>query len=477
MILAMMPLVASMWVHAAGQPVALSPGPHLFVDNFLIEDQSELARIVCPPQRLPEPIVTGPEDKCFQPYLSVVRDPDTKRFRLWYGVPENAGQSHVAYMESDDGIHWERPHRVLDDPSPIQFGVSIIDEGPDHPDRAKRYKYGYWHGGGLRIAVSPDGLTWTPLVDRVVLEHNHDITAIFRDPLRERYGALPSRYIEGETWAGNRRIPHMSVSDDLVHWRPPWPIIAPDERDEGETQFYCMDGVLARGGLLIGLLKVLRDDLVVEGAPEGAYGLGYTVLAWSRDGAHWERDRDPFMDHNPRAGAWDHAMTWGDDQLIVGDETYVYYGGYRWGHKWERFTQRQIGLARMKRDRCVARRAREAQGVLRTTPFVFDKTNHRLVVNAQVHGGLRVRVLDVAGAALPGFDWEDCERIRGDSLEHAVRWTAPQSKLCGRPIRLEFALCLGDVYGFAFAPWSGNTRRPQHHGSKTVAGGEDCQCD
>jgi len=476
MMTAMIPLVASVCLHATGEPVALSPGAHLFVDEFLVEAQDGLNRIVCTPERLPEPVVTGPGDQCFQPYFTVVRDLETKRFRIWYGVPENAGQSHVGYMESDDGIRWERPHRVLEDPSTIQFGVSIVDEGPDFPDAAKRFKYGYWHGGGLRIAVSPDGLRWTPLVDRVVVEHNHDITAIFRDPIRERYGGLVSRYIEGESWAGKRRIPHMTVSDDLVAWRAPWRTIAPDDQDEGETQFYCMDGVLARGGLLIAMLKVLRDDLVVEGAPEGAYGLGYTVLAWSRDGEHWERDRTPFLDRNATVGAWDHAMTWGDCQLVVGDETYIYYGGYQWGHKWERFTQRQIGLARMKRDRYVARRAGEAPGVLRTPLFVFDEPKHRLLVNADVHGDLRVRVLDAAGEALPGFDWEDCEAVRGDSLAHVVRWTCPQKDLRGRPIRFEFALRRGDLYGFEFAPWSGSTRRARDSGSKTAAGGEDCQC-
>ncbi|MCH5374438.1 MAG: hypothetical protein JJ992_10695, partial [Planctomycetes bacterium] len=37
-----------------------------------------------------------------------------------------------------------------------------------------------------------------------------------------------------------------------------------------------------RGDLLIGMVKVLRDDLVAEGVPAGAYGVGYTSLAWTR---------------------------------------------------------------------------------------------------------------------------------------------------------------------------------------------------
>lgn len=37
-------------------------------------------------------------------------------------------------------------------------------------------------------------------------------------------------------------------------------------------------------------------------------------------------------------------MTWADCQLVVGDEMFIYYGGYARGHKVERFTERQIGL-------------------------------------------------------------------------------------------------------------------------------------
>jgi hypothetical protein len=442
---ALVAAVLSCVVALADEPVKLGAGPHLFLDDYLIAQQSNLERVVNHPTKLPEPVVTGPEDKCFQPYLTVLRDPDSAVFRIWYGVPENAGRSHLGHMESEDGIHWRRPHRVLDDPGPIQFGVSILDEGKSYPDPSTRYKYGYWWGGGLCVATSPDGLVWKPLADGPVLKHNHDINSIFRDPLRNRYVAFVSSYTEGPTWTGQRRIPMSSVSDDLIHWREPWVIFAPDAQDEGETQFYCVDGVIARGDLLIGLLKVLRDDLSAD--PDGPRaGIGYTVLAWSHDGEHWTRDREPFMDRGP-AGAWDHAMTWGDEQLIVGDETFIYYGGYRQGHKIERFTERQIGLARMPRDRYVARRAGDTRGHLRTP--LAGLSSERMTVNAKVDGYLRVRLVDEAGKALPGLDWQDCETIRGDSIQHEVKWRGRLASANGKPVRIEFALMNADLYGFA----------------------------
>ena len=96
---------------------------------------------------------------------------------------------------------------------------------------------------------------------------------------------------------------------------------------------------------MIGLLKVLRDDLSAESG--GAVnGIGYTCLAWTRDGTTWHRDRQPLMDRNSMSGTWDCAMTWGDCLLPVDDDVFIYYGGYARGHKVERFKERQIGFLR-----------------------------------------------------------------------------------------------------------------------------------
>ena len=85
----------------------LGAGPHLFIDDYLIAEQSFLSRTVNNPEKYMEPIVTSGEDgdENFQPWLSVVRDPDTGLFRIWYNIPENIHQSHLGYMESEDGIH------------------------------------------------------------------------------------------------------------------------------------------------------------------------------------------------------------------------------------------------------------------------------------------------------------------------------------------------------------------------------------
>src|SRR5205823_14937306 len=125
-------------------------------------------------------------------------------------------------------------------------------------------------------------------------------------------------------------------------------------------------------------------------------GIGYTVLATSRDGVTWQRYREPFLDRNPQRGSWDHAMTWMSGALPVGDEVFFYYGGYARGHKVAAATERQIGLARMKRDRYVALTPAKDAGTLRTRPFLVP--GERLTLNAKAAGGsVGVPLLDASG--------------------------------------------------------------------------------
>ena len=437
--------------------IKLEKGPHLFVDDFLIAKQSFLNRTVNNPEKYPEPVVTGGKDgdQNFQPYLTVLRDENTGRFRMWYNTPEHRSQSHIGYIESEDGIRWIRPHRVLEDPDTIKFGVSVVDRGSDFEYPDQRYVLAYYFKNGLRLASSANGLNWTPLADTTVLIHNHDISSLHWDPIRQRYLAIISIWRRNEVWNDNERHPYQSVSPDLFHWKEPWQIIsakigAPIE--VGETQFYAISGVIFRGNLMIGLVKILRDDINATPGKTGkemgdmdrkAAGLGYTVLAWSRDGETWQRDHEPFIRNNPVPGSWDHAMAWGDEQIIVADQTYIYYGGYARGHKVNRFEERQIGLARMPRDRYVAREADLNWGHLLTKPLILNASS--ITLNARVVGNLKVQIVDLNGKPIEGFDWIN---IAGNSVEHPVNWNGDLNSLGQKPVCLEFHLRNAQLFGF-----------------------------
>ena len=427
---------------------APAPGPLLFLDDYFIESSANLTREVVSPKRddaIPNPIVTGKEDGCFQPYLTVLRDKAGGRFRLWYGRHTDAldsNRSRIGYAESDDGIHWERPMRTLDDPGPIQFGVAVVDTGSAAANPSRRYVYAWHIDGWLSLAGSPDGIVWTPLDPARVLKHSHDINGLFYDPVRNRFVATLSVYRPGYDWQNNRRVTMQSVSTDLAKWSVPHYVVLPSTNvDEGDTQFYAMDAYIARGRTLVGMVKVLRDDLKADDPPDppDAYGIGYTTLAWSHDGVHWLRDTAHFFDPDPRRAAWDHSHAWIDEQVPVGDDVYLYYGGYARGHKVNRFEERQIGLTRMKRDRYVARVAGATPGVLRTVPFTF--TGNSFTVNADASAGsIRAQVLDEAGRPVRGFSYDDCAPIATDSLDASVTWKGQTDTLQGKTIQLELAM-------------------------------------
>jgi hypothetical protein len=140
-------------------------------------------------------------------------------------------------------------------------------------------------------------------------------------------------------------------------------------------------------------------------------------------------------------------MAWGDCQLPVGDEVYLYYGGYAQGHKVERFTERQIGMVRIRRDRYVAREAGAAGATLRTRRLVLNANAVTLNVDA-ARGQVRVQVVGVNGKPVPGFAFADNRPVTRDALAAPVLWAKPLSALQGRTVRLEFALRKARLFGF-----------------------------
>ena len=136
-------------------------------------------------------------------------------------------------------------------------------------------------------------------------------------------------------------------------------------------------------------------------------------------------------------------MAWGDEQIIVGDDTYIYYAGYEKGHKVNRFNERHIGFAQMPLDRYVSWDADLNLGTLITKPVIINADY--LTVNANVKDECRVRLLDKNCKPIEGFDWVN---IKGDSVEHKVKWVKSLSSLSGEPICIEFQLKNAQLFGF-----------------------------
>ena len=459
---------------ADAEPLRLSPGPHLFIDDYLIET-CDLTRVTHAPEKLPSPILAKSESWHLQPlfFLKVIEDRQGRLLRMWYNVKNPGRTPHVcfAYAESRDGVEWARPdlglvsvggsknNNLIQAPGG-HFGLFFIDDGPDLADPSRRYKMAYF-GNGLCVAFSPDGLHFEPHQNNPVIPFAvneippyepgyvnviSDIVDGCWDPLRGRYllgckieqGGYPGK--PKHHAAGWRRTVGMSVSHDFLSWSRPWQIVKPDP-ENGIEEFYGFQPMV-RGNLYLGFLRVLRDDLSADdGGP--VQGIGWTELMTSRDGEKWTRYQDKFLDRNLQPGTWDHAMAWVGDCVTVGDQEYVYYGGYAAGHK---VGDRQVGLAKLRKNGFVSRDAGAEVGFLRTRLVVLH--GRSMTVNANVRGEMRFRVLDSTNTPISGFDWTDAVPIRGDSVAHVARWKGNLSQIQDKPVRIDFSLRNGEFYGF-----------------------------
>ncbi len=250
-----------------------------------------------------------------------------------------------------------------------------------------------------------------------------------------------------------------SYSKDLLTWSPPAYVLYanPEKGDEGDTQFYTMGGYLVRGPMVISMVRILRDDLIAEGVEAGSFGIGYTTLAWSYDGEHWMRDQGVFFEPDPNPGTWDHAHAWIDEQLIVGDSLYLYYAGYKQGHKMNRFSERHIGLVRMPVDRYVAWQSESGKiGRILTVPITVNQRPLKMTMNADASAGvLKIKVSDtISGKDIPGLGFADCRPIRENGLRLPVLWGDEESTrkklatLEGKTIRLEFQMKEASLFAF-----------------------------
>lgn len=480
-LLAALPLLAPFMALHAGdmtspqKPLALRASSHLFIDDSLIEQATGLTRTMHQPVRLAQPVIRKEEAWHERPLFFIkVAAMEPQKFRMWYNIfntSPKVPRTAYAIAESTDGIEWQRPslHLVeaggskqnnlfhVDYAPKGSLGLGLVDDGPNAAEPGRRFKLIYQklagnEPGGLAAAYSADGVRFEGWDDQPVLKGPGDIVDACWDPLKSRYlicyklGANPKtdgyRGSTPNQKEGGRRLVGQSESRDFTHWSKPRRIIVPNPKEPGMWEFYGMVPQV-RGDLYLGFLRILRDDLPAnEGGP--VKGIGWTELCTSRDGEHWVRHREPFLDRNPQPNTWDRAFAWVGDCVTVGQEEFIYYGGYAEGHK---PGTRQIGLAKLRKNGFVSYDAGTSAGTLRTKVLSLTP---RLAVNAQIKGEMHVRLLDESDKPVSGCDWADCEPIRGDSLAHAVCWQNPPSKTVRG--RLEFRVRDGALFGFEVLP-------------------------
>ena len=437
------------------------PHAHLFFDDSLIDSLEGVARGVEPvPRHSSEPLIQRDqpweEPWHIGAYINVIHDHDDGLFKMWYGVGRKLsdvrGESAdgLAYAVSQDGIHWEKPVlNLVDDGAGKQnnlvfpmlrwaAGTGVMKD-PTEQDPERLYKMLFMFQSSemafagivqpICIACSADGIHWNvpgSWVNPVIPEGTDTHLTAYWDPKIRRYVV----YLRGRP---NVRIICMAESHDFESWTPRVTIVEPDEHDPPQDhEFYGMSSMAYRG-FRIGFLSIFHTleegwiaaNQIEDWMPPWMNQMDIQ-LTYSADGRDWQRagNREPILTCGPD-GSFDSGCVYPcHAPIVVGDETWLYYGGSNKLHgeppRDGAPIRRAIGLAKIRKDRFVCLRAR-GEGV--ATTATLGVRLDKLRINADATGGsLAVEVLDPFNRVIPGFSRDDCVPFDGDDTDHRVQW-------------------------------------------------------
>jgi hypothetical protein len=505
----------------------------LFVDQTLVESVSGGAslRLHHPTIREMALLHDEPWEGTGSGYHSIFKD--GYLYRMYYKAyqispmheadPKNKAEVHplfCAYAESDDGIHWRKPNLGLHEFAgstannivmvsgktgnlDVDAGHPAVfkDTNPNAPSDA-RYKaiLRSREPRGLLAFKSPDGLHWSPLIDRpVIVDGAFDSQNLaFWDGERGEYRAY-WRFFDAGTpekpYEGVRSI-RTATSKDFIHWENQADLnfgdsprehlytnqIKPYDRAPhlfiGFPTRYRERGHVDRGDAPHkGERTATQAELVAQwpeslralpdpgarlerAAAHERYGAAITegLFMASRDGVSFKRWNEAFLPPGiEREGTWNyghqylgwHAVETKSDLAGAPNELSLYAGESYWtapGSALRRYTLRLDGF--------VSVEAGADGGELLTKPITFSGRTLALNFATSAAGSVKVEIQDIAGRPLPGFALPDCEPLFGDTIERAIRWQqgSDVSTLAGRPVRLRFVLTDADVYAYRFTP-------------------------
>ncbi len=460
--------------------IDVTVGRQLFVDDFLI-DQTNLT----PTYHKPVKFSGNPVLKAETPWeiaQSPVACPKSggvwfdeveRKFKMWY----EAGWLHqMAYAESADGIHWERPDLDIEPGTNkiLTFeGYELTKYGGDitylRPDSTtvwldydapanERYKLFLRNPGGQYpgiAAVSADGIHFTdfrftsPVFDR---------STMFYNPFRKKWV-----YSIRSNWSGRSRdyrecddyLAGAPWSAEEAHrWMAADDLDLPDPYINFQPQLYNVDAV-GYESIMLGMFQIMHgpenDKCEARGVPK----ITELQPMYSRDGYHFSRPcRDNFIDASRIKGTWDrgYVQSVGGVCLIHGDELWIYYAGFggdesHAGEPWFTngiYRNGATGLAKLRRDGFVSM---DGCGTL-TTRLLTCTGKRTMCVNAV--GAVRAEILSSDGAVLASASFagdSTCARLDFGGFNVA--------SLNGQVFRMRFAV-EGALYAFGLADANGD---------------------
>lgn len=427
---------------------------------------------------------------------------DCKKYRFYYGAwkmydaekKNHVINSYLCILESDDGIHWERPDLGLceyegsthnniirasvdDEVGSLDNFTVFIDGNPDCP---KEEIFKATAGGDNKLPdgrrepklfcyTSPDGLHWKKgwlISDKNKYDSQN---VAFWDEEKKEY-KLYVRDFHGYVgdWVGNGGIRDIRVqtSKDCKEWTDAELLDFKGSEDiplytNAVRKYERADGVYV--GFPSRYMERLEwepnyDELAgadwrkVRTAISPRYGLAITdcALMISRDGHRWDRFDEAWITPGiERKWNW----VYGDCYPSVGfietesmlefapSEYSIYCSEKHWSNepaKLRRYTFRKDGF--------VSRHSSYKGGKVVTMPFLFEGDTLKVNFSTSARGYIRVKAF--AKNLLDGhrYDVLTSYEIFGDSLDRTVVFDRSLAEFAGRETFLEFEMKEADLY-------------------------------
>ncbi len=414
-------------------------------------------------------------------------------YRLWYEswlrkdmTKREAGSNNaLRYAESRDGVHWKLPNvgaykNPGDKRHNIVYGAELtahtrfhggsVFKDPSAP-KAERYKafhlsnvkakeYAKFikrrpdafdtqgamhierkgHCGCLRGATSPDGITWKPLRDPLLVQNSDTHNICEYDPFLKKYVA----YVRA--WYFGRRSIGRCETDDFRNFPRPENVFWPDAAQLPYDLWYANAKTVMPDAPDYHVMFPLRWRMI-----DDTFDFH---LATSPDNVVWGLVPGSPVCKPGEPNDWDAATVVPGKGLVElpGDRIGVLYTGTGLPHKYPRRPPLgAIAWATWKKGRLVAMHC-PLDGRVTLQPLQVTgrtmKLNHRTVKS----GHIRVEIATGDQEALPGRSFADCDPIRGDELDRVVTWKG-QSDLAypeGAIIIVRFEMRQSDLFSVKF---------------------------
>jgi len=482
-------------------PPSLIPidiGRQLFVDDFLIEQSTNLTRTFYQAQKYAgNPVLTaaatdGPGDwrQCRLQTGGAFYDPAEHVFKIFYDAGWEGG---LALAVSTNLLNWIRPDLGMaggnlllppgfkgESGAGREKTVWLDLNATNSSERLKLMstRFSMFPSGIYQtLQTSADGRVWSP---QVSCAYADDYNSFFYNPFRRvwvyslkgtsrrtpagrcRYYAENRDFLAGADWTGK------------VYWTDADRLDEPDPAVGDAAQLYCHNAV-AYESLMLGMFQIHlgpSNSICQAGAFPKTTEL---KLGFSRDGFHWQRpDRRAFIAATRTTGDWDRAYLHSTAGvcLVMDDKLWFPYAGFSGiapdGTHGTVFGA-SIGFATLRRDGFASMDAGENPGTL-TTRLITFKGKYLFVNLNAPQGELKVEVLDVNGNVIAPFSAANCVPLNGDTTKQRVTWQGADSlaAVSGKPVRLRFLLTNGLLYSF----WVTPAENGASHGY-VAAGGPD----